>query len=458
MNEIELLRQLRAGLPVARAESRAAARAGLMARVEHSQRPASPRTSLAWWRRPRLRLLAVGVGVAAMLVALPIDIFGGGGRVQPAVGQVLREAASVAAAQEPVAPGPGQYLFTRSKSAYLSATSYLPAGKRRPCASRKPCDMTGAPEWSVLVPSERETWTSFDASVRGRVRQVSGKPMFVSADQRAGWVAAGSPSLPAAGRVEDEAPLSGGGFLDPSELSTDPAVLRRRIEAREIRGVEGPPGETETFTLIGDMLRGSYLPAAVRAAIYELTAELPGVELLGEVDDPVGRPGTGIAYTDRRRGIRHELIFDPATSALLGEQESIVRPGAFGFKAPPGTPIGYAAYLESKVVDSVGKGAPAGAGTLDGSVGCYDRASLHTNMTIVHGADPIATCAELWREGVVDTRLRQLEREGKIAERPDRESPHLVACAYEGSSVAHVFPASGPAACRRLGLAPFPAR
>jgi hypothetical protein len=454
MNEIELLGQLRAGLPAARPESRAAARAGLMARIEHSQRPARSRPSTSWWRRPRLRLLAAGAGLAALLVALPIGILGGSGRVQPAVGQVLREAAAVAAAQEPVAPGPGQFLFTRSEDAYLHATAYSPRCRTHPCDREHPWEATD--EWSVLVPSEREVWISF-GSRRGRVRQVSGKPRFVSADQRAGWVAAGSPSLSGAGRVEDST-LSGASILDASELPTDPATLRRMIEAREIRGVEGPPGEAETFTLIGDMLRESYLPAAVRAAIYRLTAELPGVELLGEVDDPVGRPGTGIAYTDRKRGTRHELIFDPETSALLGERESIVRSGAFGFKAPSGTPIGYAAYLESKVVDTVGRGAPAGAGGVDTSVGCYDRASLHADTTIVHGSDPIATCAELWREGVVDTRLRRLEREGRIDERPERDSPHLVACAYEGSSIAHVFPAPGSAVCRRLGLVPLPAR
>jgi hypothetical protein len=233
-------------------------------------------------------------------------------------------------------------------------------------------------------------------------------------------------------------------MLDASGLPTDPLKLRHLIEARKIRGVEGPPGEAETFTLIGDMLRETYLPSDVRAAIYRLTAELPGVELLGEVHDPVGRPGTGIAFTDRKRGTRHELIFDPATSALLGERESIVGSAPYGFQAPPGTPIGYAAYLESKVVDSVGKGAPAGAGGLDRSVGCYAQASLHANTAIVHGADPVAACAEIWRDGAMDTSRGP-------------SSPHLVACAQEDSPVALVFPGPGPAVCRRLGLVPFPA-
>jgi len=385
-----------------------------------------------------LRLAAAGVCAAAFLIALPIGIFGGSGKVQPAVAQVLRDAARVAATQEPVAPGPGQYLFTRSKDAYLSAVGYDPDD---PDCQRPPCEATET--WSVLVPSVRESWISFDGSRRGRVRAVSGKPKFVSAGQRAGWVAAGSPPLPRAGQVEDSG-LSSGGMLDASVLPTDPVELRHLIEARKIRGIEGPPGEAETFTLIGDMLRETYLPSDVRAAIYRLTAELPGVELLGEVHDPVGRLGTGIAFTDRKRGTRHELIFDPATAALLGERESIVRSAPYGFKAPPGTPIGYAAYLESRVVDSVGQEAPAGAGGFDHSVGCYAQASLHSNTAIVHGADPIATCAEIWREGAMDTSRGP-------------SSPHLVACAYEGSPVALVFPGSGSAVCRHLGLVPFPA-
>jgi hypothetical protein len=447
MNEIELLQQMRAELPASRPESRAAARAALVARIEQSQRSARPRVTLPW-RRPRLWLAVAGIGLAALLIALPIGIFGGSGEVQSALGQVLRQTAEVAAVQEQVVPGPGQYLFTRSEDAYLHATGYSPRCETHPCEATE--------EWSVLVPSEREAWVSFDASRRGRARVVSGKARFVSADQRAGWVAAGSPPLPRAGYVEDFALSGGSGSLDASDLPTDPVALRHLIEAREVPGVDGPPGEAETFTLIGDMLREALLPPAIRATIYELTAELPGVELLGEVQDPVGRAGTGIAYTDRRRGTRHELIFDPATSTLLGERESMVRSGPWGFKAPPGTTIGYAAYLESKVVDSVGQKAPAGAGAIDTSVGCYDRASLHADATVVHDPDPIAACAELWREGVVDTRLRRLEREGKMPVRPDRASPHLVACTTDPPSVSHVFPGAGPAVCHRLGLVPLP--
>ena len=93
-------------------------------------------------------------------------------------------------------------------------------------------------------------------------------------------------------------------------------------------------------------------------------------------------------------------------------------------------------------------------GHLRQSIGCYEQPSLHANTAILHGPDPIATCAKLWREGVMDTTLRRLEREGKIAKRPDK-TPNLVACEGDYPAVTYVFPGDGPSVCRRLGLAPL---
>ncbi|HET6998642.1 MAG TPA: CU044_5270 family protein [Solirubrobacterales bacterium] len=441
MKDVELLRQFREALPSARDESRETARAALLERTEAAGRTGLEGRAPAW-RSRRVRLAVAGVGIAAVLVALPVAIFGGSGRVEPAAADILRETAVVAATREATTPGPGEFLYTRSKSAYLTATPYLPAGERHLCTGRNPCDMTGAPQWSALRPVVRETWVSFDGSRMGRAREVSGEARFVSEDQRRHWVAAGEPPLPEAGHVEDMTLSGSGEFVDASGLPTDPVSLRELIEARKIPGLSGPPGEAETFVLIGDMLRGTYLPAEIRAALYEVTAELPGVELLGKVEDPVGRPGMGVAFTDEKRGTRQELIFDPETSVLLGERVSLVRSGVYGFEAPPGTPIGYTAYLESKVVDSVGKDAPAGAGATDNTVNCYDRPSLGASTAIIHGDDPVATCAEVWLEGAMDTSRGP-------------SSPHLVACTDADQISAHVFPASSSTVCDRLGLVPL---
>ena len=346
MNEVELLRQFRAELPGIRAEKRSAARAALIARIESST-PPPKRPCRGLFPAGRLRLVAAGVGLMALVVALPILLFGGGDAVQPAAAQVLHQVAAVALAQEPQGPPePGQFLYTRSRDAYISAVAYDPRIERGQCVAPQPCEATD--EWSVLVPSEREAWIGPDGS--GRVRRVSRATRFVTAGQREAWVKAGRPELPAGGQVEDSG-LSGSGFLDTSDLPTEPEALRRLIEARKILG--GPPGEAETFVLIGDMLRESYLPPAFRAALYEATAELPGVKLLGEVRDPLGRPGIGVAYANDKRGTREELIFSPETSWLLAEREVVVSPKSGRLEFPPGTETGSATYLESRLVDSI---------------------------------------------------------------------------------------------------------
>lgn len=444
MNELDSLRELRAGLPGPRAESRASARGALVARIERSQRRPAAAAAPAR-RRSRLRLVTALAAVAALIVALPTLILGGGGEVQPAVAQVLRAAAAVAATQpaEPP-PGPGQYFYTRSREAYLNSVGFNPLCEKHPCDREHPWEATR--EWSALLPRVRQTWIA--ANGAGRARAVSTQPEFLTPGQRRAWQAAGSPDL-GTGQVEDFA-LTGQPFLDTSELPTQPKALRRLIEARKIPLVDGPPGEAETFTLVGDMLRSTYLPPAFRAALYRVVAELPEVELLGKVRDPVGRSGIGVAFT--KGSITHELIFDPGSSALLGEREVAAR-RIPELQVPAGTETGSVTYLESKVVDSLGRDAPPGAGHLRQSIGCYDRPSLHGNAAIVHGADPIAICAKLWREGVVGTTIRRLEREGKIAKHPDK-TPSLVACVGDYPAVTYVFPADGLAVCRRLGLRP----
>jgi hypothetical protein len=203
-------------------------------------------------------------------------------------------------------------------------------------------------DWSAFYPSERVTWTAPDGTFRFRV--TAKKPEFISDAQRAAWVAAGSPSLGSAHVAEEV--MKGQGFLHIAGLPTNPPKLRKLIEARKAPQFDGnPPGEEETFNLIGDLLRETYLPPSFRAALYEVTAELPGVELLGEVQDPVGRTGIAIAF--RGRESRHELIFDPETSALLAEREDVVNlEAAKRLGLEPGGEIGSTTYLESAVVDS----------------------------------------------------------------------------------------------------------
>jgi len=76
-------------------------------------------------------------------------------------------------------------------------------------------------------------------------------------------------------------------------------------------------------------------------------------------------------------------------------------------------------------------------------VGCYDRASLDADVTLTPvAADPVAACADLWREGAVSGA-------------GTAEPPPLVACTAKGEPV-RVFPGADVSRCHDLGLEPLP--
>jgi hypothetical protein len=243
----------------------------------------------------------------------------------------------VAAAQPaPSGPGPGQYLYVDSENAYTdSSFDQAPNGQG---------------SYTVLVPQHRQFWIGPDGS--GRLFETFGQPTFLSAQDHADWVAAGSPTI-------DDAPSDASfgpgrlSFRDLSNLPTDPSALAALLTARKIEG--GPTGPAEDFVQIGDLLRETDASPALRSALYQVAAGLSGVVDLGTVVDHAGRRGIGLA--DVSHGSQSELIFDPTTSALLGEQDTVVGPGP---REPVGTVVGWATYLQSAVVDSTTSTGPNG--------------------------------------------------------------------------------------------------
>jgi hypothetical protein len=250
-----------------------------------------------------------------------------------AAAAVLTKLARVAADQPvPSAPGPGQYLYVDSVETYTDGSSSGPSG---------------GPGFTVLLPEHRQIWIAPDGS--GQIRETFGQPTFLSAQDRANWEADGDPPIPHAptdmsfgpGGLED-------GPTDLWKLPMNPAALGAEIASRKIEG--GPPGPAEDFTQVADLLRETDASPALRSALYQVAAGLPGVESLGTVTDHSGRTGVGVAYVND--GLRHELIFDPETSALLGESYTIVGPGS-GYDAPVGTVVGWEVYLQSSIVNSL---------------------------------------------------------------------------------------------------------
>jgi hypothetical protein len=347
MNDLDLIKGFRATVKDPHPERVHAAWAKVMQRIEEGDPARSPGR-----RAPTARRWAIPAGLAAaalaVAVALPALLPGGGpGGAGSAEAARLLQRIAVVAADQPSQPPPviGQYVYTETRDE--QTLLYVPG--------RGLANFSFTDSWS------REAWIGPDGS--GRIFSTLREVRFPSAADRAAWVAAGSPELGGDETTIDES--FGPGelhFLDLATLTTDPQELLAVIEEREIVG--GPPGDWETFAIVGDLLRETYAPPALRAALYEVAANLPDVEYLGPVEDAVGRPGLAVAST--HDGIRREMIFDPETAQLLGENDVLVDPDELTVEVGPetypgtivygpgrpGTVLYSGVYLASGVVDS----------------------------------------------------------------------------------------------------------
>lgn len=315
----------------------------LVESIEERQRlGGSPHRRHSPNRRWAIAVTVLAAGVALALI-VPIALPGGPGGADPAAAAMLRRVARRAAIQppEPV-PKPGQYLYTKSTS--FQTFMYVVGN--------------GRPNFYFEQTLTRESWIGTDGS--GRILETAGPVSFPSTSDRAKWEAAGSPDLRDQQGGDDLYQAGELSYQDYSNVPKDPTALLDAIEERKIVG--GPDGDWETFRIVGDLLRETYTVPAVRAALYEVAADLPGVELVGRVTDGIGRPGVAVAYTYDTSRI--EWIFDPQTAELLGESEVLVKdstldttnnpPGdIYGGAGHPGTTAYAASFLVRGVTDSV---------------------------------------------------------------------------------------------------------
>jgi len=302
-----------------------------LARAEAQARPSVAEGHRRQWRLRSRWIIAAGAVVTAALVAVVATALlpaGDAGSPSPAAAAVLLRAAHAATKQPATGPpGPGQFVYTKSEGLLGSTT--VPAGGQA---------------FSTVWRYTRQQWIAPDGS--GRVLQVAGRPRLATSADRTAWIADGKPNLND-GSGDISTPLSRGSglYLDLSDLPTDPSALEQLIEQRKLES--GPPGDAETFTIIGDLLRNSYAPPAVRSALYTVAAQLPDVTLMGTTHDKLGRTGTAVGYPSNGNNTQ-EMILDPQTSALLAEQTINSK----------GKVIAWTAYLSSAIVNSTKATAP----------------------------------------------------------------------------------------------------
>jgi hypothetical protein len=344
----DVLRRLAAADPVREAElprpAGAEARA-LKARIVRTEVPRR--------LRPRVALvmpLVVGAVAAAVMLALPRALERDPVGVSPAAAAVLERAAA-ATARTPHAVA-GRYAYTEARTVFMATD-------------------TDAPPFTALVPSVQETWLAADGS--GQLRTVRGKPYFPSERDRSRWVSHGSPPLgsppgsvslerlranPAAAALGSRDPAT----LDARELDAllnapvflpvEPARLERVLRA--YAATKDPPPEDMMFNQLEDLLTNPYASAELRAASYRVLAGMKGIELRGSMDDPAGRRGTAIDFPNGYGdAVRHRLIVDPATGAVLAEQTLLAHSND-EVAGEPGEILGEVVYVKSGWVGKLG--------------------------------------------------------------------------------------------------------
>jgi hypothetical protein len=133
---------------------------------------------------------------------------------------------------------------------------------------------------------------------------------------------------------------------DPSyrflqSLPTDPPALLSLIE-QQMRGQQ--PRPEEAFTTIGDLLHEAIAPPRVSAALYRAAALIPGVTVVADATDAIGRHGVAVALT--YQGVRSEWIFSKRTLIYLGERD---------IKIADGSTTGMSAILQRAFVNHAGQ-------------------------------------------------------------------------------------------------------
>jgi len=250
----------------------------------------------------------VAAGIAALVAALLAFPNDGPGKSPPAsAATILRHAAMVADSQQPLVPGPGQFLYVRLLDGGREASELSPIADGGRTLSR------------YYVQEALEQWTSPTGSNR-QAFTVVGQPEFITEADRQLWEHAGSPLI--------ESGYGGGGtppYYDVTNLPTDPSKMSTYF-ASQADLVQTAGGQLNTLwdfsTAAAFLENGASGPQ--RAALLEYMASIPGVSDSGS-GTTLGTEQTGtiFAMPSTVPGFTFQVIIDQTTSEVL-EQRLVV--------------------------------------------------------------------------------------------------------------------------------------
>lgn len=313
MDEMTLLREMRGNtadpLPETLARHRRAVMVGIGALP--AQSAARNLGSNPGRRKVRSRVTLMAAAAAflvGIMVTADVVLPEGGGRASAEAAQALNAAAEAAIRTSDPVVLPGQYLKIETREQFTN--TFVNNGE--------PLSWDVVTGGQVYIPSDIEgewVWNRDD-----RV-PVDSAPEVVKEAHRlrpshadlVGIIRAPGGNFYDSGYTVLGAPLA-----DMSSLPRDPKKLLERVY--EHTEGQGKTPDLRAFEAIVEALRTGSVPADLRAAFYEAAARIPGVELSDRQATVDGRTGMAIGVLAPGGGGRHDMIIDPATGLMIGEQ------------------------------------------------------------------------------------------------------------------------------------------
>jgi hypothetical protein len=317
VDEFDLIRRAVSDVASEDPEARGRALAALRAHMAlaDTERRTRRRSGIRWIATAAVFAVLVFVGQTVLVPWL-------GGR--SAAARELRRLGGIALSRPALEPGDG-YVYTRFE-------------ELRPELSK---NVTNGVTYTIIVRDVLEIWRRTDgAETRRRTIKWA---RFPSEQDRVNWLRDRGTPPPRAGHVIEERFKAGElDAVDLRDLPKDPDELKPILESGQVIALgQGPPSLAET---IGYLMDQGDAPPALRAAMFQIMADLPSVEIVDKATDPLGRTGVGIIVPDAAQ--TWEYIFDPDNSVLL----------THGLSDGSSTQLtAWFAFTEAAVVDRVGE-------------------------------------------------------------------------------------------------------
>jgi hypothetical protein len=327
-----------------RAKAELLAAAGARTPAPSAPPAAHPRRRRGWWAAAIGTVVAVVAGVLVVQTVQFEDSM-----PSAAAAEKLNSAADkITSVDEPL--GPGQYRYIATHAWWMATIANKPPKR----------------SYSYLAENLLETWVPADQKqewlwrrdVTGARKWVSGTEAQARADgypiDEAGWpegewrAPCGDWFAEEEGREPCSQPGSWG--LPDAEflaaLPRDPDRLYDRLRA-DTSG-KGSDPDLEMVVCVADLLRTALAPADLRASLYRVLAKVPGMQITEQVANLDGQRGT--AFGVSAKGMRHDVIIDPATGQFIGERQ-VTEEGFEG--VPAGTVTEYTS-VSTAVVSGMG--------------------------------------------------------------------------------------------------------